>query len=93
MTLDIRKEAGSVRVSVNMKPTDKPIFLHRINLVWFDANGNAFAAQSHRPDQFIEENISILVLSVPTMSGAKQVKAEACYEVVEGVAKTSKLSL
>ena len=91
--LNISKDAGSVTVSVNMAPKDKPIFLHRINIVWFDAGGNAFASESHRPDVFIEENIAISVLSVPIMSGAKQVKAHASYEVVDGVADTSKLSL
>ena len=94
MKFSINKLSGSaVGLYVNMTPKDKPILVHRVTFQWFDKAGNAFAGNSFRPDQFIEENISILIASMPIVPGAAQVKASVNYETIDGTAETTKLKV
>jgi len=74
---------------------EKPILLHRITFEWFDLNGKSVAVNVFRPNQYIEENLEILVASMPIWNpgNVSGVRATANYEVIDGTAQSDKLVL
>jgi hypothetical protein len=94
MTLSIAKiPTNMIGVYAHLAQNEKPVLLHLVTIQWLDKNGNIFAANAFRPDQFLEANINILVASMPIMGGAAQVRASANYDVISDVATCPALPL
>ena len=94
MKLTIQKNGDQVGVYVEVPRKTKPVFVHRIKLHWTGhGSEEAFLINFLRPDMFVEEGFDMLVASMTIPNGAASVRAEACYEVVDGIATTARFQL
>jgi hypothetical protein len=94
MTLTVSKQPNNaLGVFANTKPKEKPVYLHRIVIEWLDAGGNALMIHMVRPDQYIEEGMTLLVASMPVVAGATHARASANYEVIDQLAKSARVTL
>jgi hypothetical protein len=94
MKLEITKNGNQIGVYVKIPSKAKPVFVHRITLHWTDGKDSAVGLLTNyiRPDLFVEEGVTVLVASMDIPNGAASVRADACYEVVDGF-ETAKIKL
>lgn len=87
--LSIQKSGNQVNVYAEVPRSGKPVFVHRVTLHWSDSHGSGVGLPTNyfRPDLFVEEGSKATVATMDIPNGVAIVRAEACHEVVEGIAK------